>query len=140
MSAVEFTTRLSRHDVPEAVALRRLDALARLLDTAVPIPFSSGGRIGVDALLGIIPGIGDAISTAISGYLIYEARNLGMPKHKLLRMALNTGVDGVIGAVPVLGDLVDVFFRANERNIRIIRDHLERDGRMIDFRNETTSR
>ncbi len=135
-AATETWRRLERGEVPEHESLRRLDSLARVLDTAVPIPFTNGARIGLDALLGVIPGIGDAISTGISAYLIYEARSLGLPKRKLVRMAINTGVDGAIGAIPIVGDVFDIFFRANDRNIRIIRDHLERDGRMIDITKE----
>jgi hypothetical protein len=125
--------RIDALEVPEGASLRRLDHLARLLDTAVPIPFTGGARIGLDALLGIVPVVGDAIAMLISGVLINEARLLGLPRRKLARMAVNTGLDAAIGAIPIAGDVFDVFFRANERNIKIIRRHLEKEGRLLDI-------
>jgi hypothetical protein len=126
------TSRLEPDDVPERLALRRLEVLARVLDTALPIPFLKGRRIGLDALIGLVPVVGDAVMTAVSAYLVIEAKQLGLPKRKLAKMAINLGIDGAIGAVPIIGDVFDIVFRANDRNIRIIHHHLATQGRLID--------
>lgn len=106
-------------------ALRRLEALATLLDSAFVIPGTSF-RMGIDGLIGLVPVLGDLVTTAISSYLIYEARRLGASKFTLLRMSGNVVVDGIIGAIPIVGDVFDLAFRANRRNVRILRAHLER--------------
>jgi Domain of unknown function (DUF4112) len=110
-----------------AESVARLEALSRLLDSAVLIP-GTNQRVGIDALLGLVPGIGDLVSTALASYLIWEARQLGLPRWKIARMIGNVAADTVLGAVPLAGDVFDVFFRANRRNMRILRDHLERTG------------
>ena len=76
----------------------------------------------------MVPGIGDAITTALSAYLVYEAYRLGAPSHVLARMIANVAFDGVVGAVPFAGDVLDVLFRANRRNVRLLREWLEQDG------------
>jgi hypothetical protein len=108
-------------------ALERLEHLARLLDTALVIPGTSF-RFGADAIIGLIPGIGDIITTAISAYVVIEARRLGAPRHLIARMIGNVALDGVIGAVPLVGDVFDAMWRGNVRNIRMLRRHLERQG------------
>jgi hypothetical protein len=109
--------------------LERIDRLATLLDTAFIIPGTSV-RFGADALIGLLPGIGDTITTALSAYIVYEAYQLGVPNHVLARMIANVAFDSVTGVVPVAGDVLDVFWRANRRNIRLLREHLERQGEM----------
>ena len=99
----------------------RLRSLATLLDTAIRLP--GGIRVGADAVIGLAPGVGDALTTAMAAYIVYEAHRLGVPKHKLVRMAANVAIDGILGAVPVLGDIFDAAFKANIRNIAIIEDH-----------------
>jgi len=108
-------------------SLERLESLAQLLDTALVIP-GTNFRFGADAIIGLVPGIGDAITTAISAYIVYEARRLGVPRHVLMRMIGNVALDGLVGAVPLVGDLFDTMWRANVRNVRLLRKHLERDG------------
>ena len=103
----------------------RLDALSRLLDSAVRVP-GTNIRFGADALLNLIPGIGTLTSKGMSAYLIWEARRLGVPTGTLLRMVGNVGVDFAISAVPVVGWVGDVFFRSNLRNMALLRDHLDR--------------
>jgi hypothetical protein len=110
---------------PDSVA--RLDALARLLDSAFLIP-GTNLRIGIDPILGLVPGIGDLISAALSSYIIWEARQLGLPRWKIARMIGNVATDTAIGAIPLVGDFFDVAFKANRRNMKILRDHLERTG------------
>jgi hypothetical protein len=106
----------------------RLDALATLLDTAFILP-GTKVRFGFDALIGLVPGIGDAITTAISLYIVHEARQLGAPAHLILRMLANVAVDGFVGAVPLVGDAFDVLWRANRRNVRLLREWLVREDR-----------
>jgi len=117
----DFTRSRSRE---ERVA--RLDALATLLDTAFILP-GTNVRFGFDALIGLVPGIGDAITTAISLYIVHEARQLGAPPHLILRMLANVVVDGLVGAVPLVGDAFDVLWRANRRNVRLLREWLARE-------------
>jgi len=105
--------------------LERLDFLATLLDSAVLIP-GTKIRFGADAIIGLVPGIGDAITTALSAWIVYEAHRLGVPRHLLVRMIGNVAIDGLFGAVPLVGDLFDVMWRANKRNMRLLRQHLER--------------
>ena len=108
-----------------AQARERLDGLARMLDNAVRIPGTSI-RVGADAALNLIPGIGTLAAKGVSGYLVWEARRIGVPTSTLLRMAGNVGVDAVISAIPVLGWFGDIFWRANGRNIALLRAHLDR--------------
>jgi hypothetical protein len=107
--------------------IARLESVANLLDTAFVIP-GTGIRFGFDSLLGLVPGIGDAITTAAALWIVYEAHQLGARPHVLARMIANLAVDGVIGAVPIAGDLFDVAWRANRKNVRILREHLARRG------------
>jgi uncharacterized protein DUF4112 len=107
--------------------IERLDRLSRLLDTAILIP-GTGIRFGADAVIGLMPGIGDAVTTALSAWIVYEAHRLGAPRHLIMRMIANVAVDGLLGAVPLAGDVFDVLFRANRRNMRLLREHLEREG------------
>lgn len=115
----------TRATADTAAARERLEALARTLDSAVRIPGTSI-RIGADAALNLIPGVGTLAAKGIAGYLIWEARRLGVPTGTLLRMAGNVGLDAAISAIPVLGWFGDVFWRANTRNIALLRDHLEK--------------
>jgi hypothetical protein len=111
-----------------AERLARLDMLASLLDTAFVVP-GTNIRFGVDALVGLVPGIGDALTTAVSLYIVHEARQLGAPWHVVSRMIANVALDGAVGAVPILGDAFDVMWRANRRNVALLRQYLERKGR-----------
>jgi hypothetical protein len=107
-----------------AERIARLDALATLLDTAFVVP-GTNIRFGVDALIGLVPGIGDAITTLLALYVVREARELGAPRFLILRMLGNVAIDGLFGAVPLVGDAFDVAWRANRRNIKLLRDHLD---------------
>ncbi|CAA9349594.1 MAG: hypothetical protein AVDCRST_MAG90-2402 [uncultured Microvirga sp.] len=112
-----------------ADSVGRIAALAHLLDSAIPIP-GTNRRVGIDALLGLIPGVGDAVSAALASYIIWEARQLGLPRWKIARMVGNLALDTTVGAVPLLGDLFDMAYKSNQRNMRIVIEHLERTGRM----------
>jgi hypothetical protein len=105
--------------------LARLDALATLLDVAFILP-GTNIRYGIDGIIGLIPVVGDIITTAISLWIVREARALGAPWHVTMRMLGNVALDGVVGAVPVVGDAFDVMFRANIRNMRMLRRWLDR--------------
>lgn len=100
-------------------ARARLVALARLMDAAVHVPVLRT-RVGLDALLGLVPGLGDLASAAIGLYLVAEARALGASRWLQARMVGNLLVDAVVGAVPVAGDLFDVYFKAHVRNLRLL--------------------
>jgi hypothetical protein len=108
--------------------LARLDALAKLLDVAFILP-GTNIRYGIDGLIGLIPVIGDIITTAISLWLVREARALGAPWHVTARMLGNVALDGVVGMVPLAGDAFDVIFRANMRNVRLLRRWMDKQPR-----------
>ena len=104
---------------------RRIEALEKLLENSIRIPGLNRG-VGLDALLGLIPVAGDAIAAIMGLYMVWEARNLGMPRWQLVRMVGNVGFDTLLGAVPVAGDLFDFLYRSNTRNLKIIKRHLDR--------------
>ncbi|MBB5551123.1 DUF4112 domain-containing protein [Rhizobium lentis] len=106
----------------ELEKIRRAVGIARLMDTAVRLPFI-GVRIGADSVLGLLPGIGDVATSLIGLYILNEARRLGVPNHKLARMAVNLGIDAAGGTVPLVGDLFDVYFKSHRRNVGIILEH-----------------
>jgi Domain of unknown function (DUF4112) len=108
-------------------ALNRLDMLATIFDTAFVLP-GTGVRFGVESLLRLVPGVGDAAASMLSCYLLYEAYRLGVPRLLLARMLANVVIEGTVGAVPLAGDAFDVFFRANRRNVALVREHFARKG------------
>jgi hypothetical protein len=108
--------------------IARLEVLAKLLDVAFVVP-GTKIRYGIDGLIGLIPIVGDVITTAISLWLVREARVLGAPWHVTARMLGNVAVDGVVGLVPLAGDAFDVMFRANIRNMRLLRRWMEKQPR-----------
>lgn len=93
--------------------------LARFMDTAFEIP-GTKVRVGFDAILGLIPGLGDVIASAIGGYIVLVASQLGVPRVVLWRMLWNLGVDTAIGAIPVVGDMLDVAWKANAKNVALL--------------------
>jgi hypothetical protein len=105
--------------------LRRLDRFAHLSDSAYRIPII-GRRIGLDGLVGLVPGIGDGVTALAAVYPVIEAWRLGVPRALLLRMLANIGTDSVLGTVPIAGDLFDFAFKANRRNVALLRRHLGR--------------
>ena len=108
-----------------ASARRRIEAMEALLERAFTIP-GTNYRVGLDAAVGLVPVVGDLIAAAMGAWLIWEARNLGMSKFHLARMAGNVGFDSLVGAVPLVGDLFDLAFRSNTRNLRIVRRWLDK--------------
>ncbi|MGY4415082.1 hypothetical protein ACVWW4_006818 [Bradyrhizobium sp. LB7.1] len=108
--------------------IARIEAIAKLLDVAFVLP-GTNIRYGIDGLIGLIPIVGDIITTAISLWLVREARALGAPWYLTARMLGNVAVDGVVGIVPFAGDAFDVMFRANMRNVRLLRRWLDKQPR-----------
>ncbi len=118
-------------------ALRtRLGRLAWILDSSIRIPVL-GWRIGVESLLGLVPGAGDAVGAILSGYILVESWRAGASRAVLARMAANIALEALVGLVPVLGDLFDMAWKANVRNVRLLEHHLdapqraERSGRLF---------
>ncbi|HYD86838.1 MAG TPA: DUF4112 domain-containing protein [Vitreimonas sp.] len=102
-----------------------LEHLARLLDSQFVIP-GTKWRFGLDSIVGLIPGVGDIITTALGGYIVYRARELGAPGWLIARMVGNLAIDGVFGAIPLVGDVFDFAFRANRKNVLMLLQHLEK--------------
>jgi len=127
-SRFQFTHHADPYDAAgRRAALDRLDMLATAFDTAFILP-GTNVRFGVESLLRLVPGIGDVIASALSCYLLYEARRLGVPRLLFARMAGNVALEALVGAVPLAGDAFDVFFRANRRNVALLRKHFARTG------------
>lgn len=115
-------------------ARKRVEMLEILLERSILVP-GINRHIGLDAIIGLVPVVGDAISAAMGAYIIWEARNLGLPKWKIWRMIANLGFDTAVGAIPIAGDAFDVLFRSNTRNLRILKKHLDKHvpgSRVID--------
>lgn len=104
---------------------RRIEAMEAMLEGLFVIP-GTNRRVGLDSLVGLIPVVGDLATAAMGAWIVWEARNLGMPKWQLARMAANVGFDTVVGAIPFAGDVFDFLFKSNTKNLRIIRKHLDK--------------
>lgn len=110
---------------PVEASLRRLDRFALILDEAFRIP-GTRWRIGLDGMIGLVPGIGDALTAAIALYPLAEGWRHGVPKRLLARMLGNVGFDAAVGAIPILGDIFDLRFKSNRRNVELLRRHFRR--------------
>ncbi|MGR3541538.1 MAG: DUF4112 domain-containing protein [Hasllibacter sp.] len=110
---------------PRQAELDRIDRLADALDSRFSV---LGFRFGWDSILGLVPGVGDVAGLLPSAYLVWEGRRMGASRGTLARMAANTGIDFVVGGVPVLGDVFDVAFKANRRNARLLREDIAGRG------------
>ena len=104
---------------------RRIEAMEAMLEGLFVIP-GTNRRVGLDSLVGLIPVVGDLATAAMGAWIVWEARNLGMPKWQLARMAANVGFDTLVGAIPFAGDVFDFLFKSNTKNLRIIRRHLDK--------------
>ncbi len=113
---------------PEPVGLGRARTLARLMDSSIPVPFT-GRSFGLDALLGLVPGLGDAAGAAIAAYIVGVGVRLGVPKSLLFRLLGNVVVEAVGGTVPGLGDLFDAAWKANVRNVALLEAHVANPDR-----------
>jgi hypothetical protein len=112
------TTPLAREEPPGD----GLERLAWWLDSAIVVP-GTRFRVGLDALIGLVPGIGDLIGAALSAYIVAAAARRGLPRSVLLRMALNVGLEALVGIVPIVGDLFDAAWKANQRNVALLRQY-----------------
>lgn len=108
-----------------AAVRQRVEAMERVLERAFTVP-GINRKVGLDAVVGLVPVAGDVVSAALGLYLVWEARNLGMSKWQLARMTANVGFDTAVGAIPFAGDLFDFVFRSNSRNLKIVRRHLDK--------------
>ena len=112
----------------------RVTAMEHLLERSFTIP-GVNYPVGLDALVGLIPVVGDIVTAAMGGYIVWEARNLGLPKWKLARMGANVLFDVALGAIPVVGDAADLLYRSNTRNLKILLRHLDKhhpESRLIE--------
>lgn len=110
----------------DAASVRaRVTALEKLLERSFTIP-GVNMPVGLDAIIGLVPVLGDVVTTAMGAYIVWEAKNLGLPKWKLARMAANVLFDTAIGAIPVIGDAADLVFRSNAKNLRILLKHIDK--------------
>ena len=114
-----------------AAVRRRIEALEQLLERSFVVP-GINRPVGLDAIAGLGPVLGDVITAAMGAYLVWEASNLGMPRWKIWRMAGNVAFDTALGAIPVAGDAFDFFFRSNSRNLRIVKRHLDKHHPLIE--------
>ncbi len=110
---------------------RRIEMMEQLLERSFVIP-GINRPVGLDAIAGLVPVLGDVVTAAMGAYIVWEASNLGMPKWKLWRMAGNVAFDSAIGAIPIAGDLFDFLFRSNTRNLKIVRRHLDKHHPLIE--------
>lgn len=118
-------TRLPYGQRAERDGLTEVETLGWLLDNSIPVPLSGGRRVGLDAIIGLVPGIGDLASAGVGLFIIWRGSRLGVPRVVVARMLANSAIDLAIGAIPVIGDAFDLWFKANARNLRLMRRHLE---------------
>jgi len=104
---------------------QRIEAMEKILERMFVIP-GINRPVGLDAIVGLVPVLGDIAATALGAYIIWEAKNLGMSKWQITRLAGNVGTDWLLGLIPFVGDVTDFFFQSNTRNLRIIKRHLDK--------------
>lgn len=107
--------------------LHQLELLAQWMDTKFVVP-GLGVRFGLDAIVGLLPGVGDTLTSFASLYILSAASRFGVPRATLVRMAANVGIDYIVGSVPLLGDLFDVYWKANQKNMALLRRHVTAAG------------
>ncbi len=117
---------MTTHETPGTAVVRieRIRRAAKVLDAAIPIP-GTKYSFGIDAVIGLIPGLGDAVGVVFASVILYQAFRLGASKRLLTRMLYNVGVDGILGAIPLLGDWHDVVWKANLKNVDLLEHHLQ---------------
>jgi hypothetical protein len=108
-----------------AAVRARVTAMEKLLERSFVVP-GINMPVGLDAVLGLVPVLGDVLTAAMGAYIVWEAKNLGLPKWKLARMGANVVFDTAIGAIPLLGDAADLMFRSNTKNLRILLRHIDK--------------
>jgi len=110
--------------IERLATLNRIRKLSRLMDTSIRVPVI-GLRIGLDPIIGLIPGLGDLVSSAFSVYLIYLATRFNLPAKAIGWMVFNVGLEAVVGTVPLFGDMFDALYKSNIRNLRLLEEHLQ---------------
>lgn len=110
--------------VERLATLNRIRRLSRLMDTAIGIP-GTRFRIGLDPIMGLIPGAGDLVSTSFSAYIIFLAARFKLPRQVLTQMIFNIALEAVVGSVPLVGDLFDAAYKSNIRNLNLLERHLQ---------------
>ena len=104
---------------------RRIEAMEKLLENSFTVP-GVNYRIGLDSIAGLVPVVGDLVTAAMGMWLVWEAKNLGLPKWQIWRMTGNVAFDTAVGAIPVVGDAFDFLFRSNTKNLKVIKRHLDK--------------
>ena len=122
---MDRVTRITRATDDQSRALAEVETIAWLLDNSIPVPGTGGRRFGIDAVIGFVPVVGDMISGGIGLFVVWRGSRLGLPRVVVARMLANTAIDMAIGAIPVIGDAFDLWFKANTRNLGLMRRHLE---------------
>lgn len=105
--------------------MARIERVAVLLDTRFRLPVI-GVRVGWDSIIGLIPGLGDAVTTIPAGWMIWNGYRMGARKSTLARMGLNAGIDLVVGSIPIIGDMLDVAFKSHKRNLALLQSDMQR--------------
>ena len=106
-------------------ALSEVQTMAWLLDNSIPVPGTGGRRFGIDALIGLVPVVGDLVSGSIGLFVVWRGSRLGLPRIVVARMLANTALDVMVGAIPLAGDAFDLWFKSNTRNLNLMRRYLE---------------
>jgi hypothetical protein len=109
----------------KTAGLAEVEAIAWLLDNSIPVPLTGGRRVGLDAVIGLVPILGDALGAGIGLFVVWRAARLGVPRVAVARMLVTSAIDMAVGAIPVVGDAFDLWFKANSRNLRVMRRYLE---------------
>jgi hypothetical protein len=122
-------TRIPRAGADTSRGIAEVEALAWLLDNSIPVPGTGGRRFGIDAIIGFVPVVGDLLSGGIGLFVVWRGARLGLPRVVVARMLANTAIDVAVGAIPFLGDAFDLWFKANTRNLALIRRHFEDPAR-----------
>ena len=122
---MDGVTRLRRTERDRSRELAEVEAIAWLLDNSIPVP-GTGRRFGVDAIIGLVPVVGDVVSAGLGLFVVWRASRMGLPRIVVTRMLVVSALDFVIGSIPIAGDAFDLWFKANTRNLALLRRHLQR--------------
>jgi hypothetical protein len=110
--------------IERLATLDRIRKLSRLMDNAIRIP-GTPFRIGLDPIMGLVPGAGDVVATAFSAYIIYLAARFNLPREVITKMIFNIGLEAAVGTIPLVGDLFDAYYKSNIRNLALLEQHLD---------------